>query len=90
MGGFRGDVLYDREEADGGDFRNHAGGDADKEMTDLLVEALRAIEAPDEQLVRLGAEPMPAPGVASLATSGASRRRGEPARLRLAVEPETG
>ena len=54
MGGFDGDVLYDREEAAGGEFRNQAGGDADKEMTDLLVEALRSIEAPDEQLVRLG------------------------------------
>ena len=38
-----------------GEFRNQAGGDADKEMTDLLVEALRSIEAPAEQLVRLGA-----------------------------------
>ena len=49
-------MLYDREEAAGGEFRNQAGGDADKEMTDLLVEALRSIEAPDEQLVRLGVE----------------------------------
>jgi len=54
MGAFKGDVLYDREEAAGGEFRNQAGGEASKEMTDLLVEALREIEAPDEQLLRLG------------------------------------
>ena len=54
LGAFGGDVLYDREAAAGGAFRNEAGGAADKEMTDLLVEALRAIEAPAEQLVRLG------------------------------------
>jgi hypothetical protein len=56
MGRFDGDVLYDRAEAAGGEFRNQAGGDADKEMTDLLVEALRSIEAPSEHLVRLGVE----------------------------------
>ena len=54
MGRFDGDVLYDREEAAAGEFRNQADGGADKEMADLLVEALRSIEAPDEQLVRLG------------------------------------
>jgi hypothetical protein len=31
-----------------------ADGAAASEMTELLVEALRAIEAPDEQLTRLG------------------------------------
>ena len=54
MGRFDGDVLYDREAAAAGEFRNQAGEGADKEMADLLVEALRSIEAPDEQLVRLG------------------------------------
>jgi hypothetical protein len=54
MGHFGGDVLYEREEAAGGAFRNQAGDGADKEMADLLVEALRAIGAPDEQRVRLG------------------------------------
>ncbi|MEQ1788755.1 MAG: sulfatase-like hydrolase/transferase, partial [Acidimicrobiales bacterium] len=55
MGRFAGDVLYDRGEADAtGEVRNQAGGAADEEMTDLLVEALRAIDAPTEQLVRLG------------------------------------
>ena len=54
-GRFAGDLLYDREECDAtGEVRNQAGGDADGEMTDLLVEALRSIEAPTEQLVRLG------------------------------------
>jgi hypothetical protein len=55
MGGFDGDLLYDREEADAsGEVHNLVGSGADKEMTDLLVEALRSIEAPEEQLVRLG------------------------------------
>jgi hypothetical protein len=54
MGSFAGDVLYDREEAATGTFRNLAGGDADAEMADLLVESLRAVDAPAEQLVRLG------------------------------------
>ena len=54
-GRFNGDLLYDRAEADStGDLRNLAGTPAAKEMTELLVEALRAIEAPDEQLARLG------------------------------------
>ena len=53
-GPFLGDVLYDRAASDAGEFRNEAGGPADKEMTELLVEALRSIDAPDEQLVRLG------------------------------------
>jgi arylsulfatase A-like enzyme len=55
MGRFGGDVLYDREEIDTTNrFRNFAGGAADREMTELLVEALRAVEAPGEQLERLG------------------------------------
>jgi hypothetical protein len=55
MGRFGGDVLYDRHEADAtGEVRNQAGNGADKEMADLLVEALRSIEAPAEQVVRLG------------------------------------
>ena len=56
MGRFDGDVLYDRDEADA-DRRGPQPGRrraADKEMADLLVEALRSIEAPAEQLVRLG------------------------------------
>ena len=54
-GRFTGDVLYDRDEADAtGSVRNKVGQGPDAEMTELLVEALRAIEAPDEQLVRLG------------------------------------
>jgi arylsulfatase A-like enzyme len=55
MGSFRGDLLYDRAEADvTGELRNQAPGPAADEMAELLVEALRAIEAPKEQLVRLG------------------------------------
>jgi hypothetical protein len=53
-GRFLGDLLYDRTANDAGAFRNDAGGAADKEMTDLLVDALRAVDAPDEQLTRLG------------------------------------
>jgi hypothetical protein len=54
-----GDLLYDRAEVDAtGELRNRAAGPAGKaevdEMVDLLVEAMRAIEAPDEQLARLG------------------------------------
>lgn len=59
-GRFHGDLLYDRAEADAtGRARNQVADDgagvaAAAEMTELLVEALRAIEAPDEQLTRLG------------------------------------
>jgi len=54
-GGFDGDLLYDRQEAAAtGAVRDQAGDGADKEMADLLVDALRSIEAPDEQLARLG------------------------------------
>ena len=50
MGGFGGDVLYDH-------FGDDDGASTAKiaaEMTDLLVEAMRAIDAPAEQLERLG------------------------------------
>ena len=54
-GTFSGDLLYDRFEAETtGEVRNMASGPADTEMTDLLVEALRSIDAPEEQLTRLG------------------------------------
>ena len=58
-GHFEGDLLYDRAEAEAtGEVRNRAIEDADgkevTEMAELLHEALRSIEAPDEQLVRLG------------------------------------
>ncbi|HMK11406.1 MAG TPA: sulfatase [Acidimicrobiales bacterium] len=54
-GKFIGDLLYDRFEAEAeGAVRNVAGGPADKEMQELLVEAMRSIDAPDEQLERLG------------------------------------
>ena len=60
MGTFEGDLLYEHMEADAtGEFRNlasenGAGKQPIGEMTDLLVEALREIEAPAEQLARLG------------------------------------
>jgi hypothetical protein len=57
-GRFHGDLLYDRAEADAeGAVRNLAGDPDDKDtkrMQDLLVEAMRAIDAPAEQLTRLG------------------------------------
>jgi arylsulfatase A-like enzyme len=54
-GAFHGDLLYDRfDAAADGTVRNVAGGPSDAEMQELLVEALRSIEAPSEQLVRLG------------------------------------
>jgi arylsulfatase A-like enzyme len=54
-GSFHGDLLYDRFEAEArGSVRNIAGGRADGDMQELLVTALRAVDAPDEQLVRLG------------------------------------
>jgi arylsulfatase A-like enzyme len=55
MGAFSGDLLYDHVEAAATrEVRNDAGGPGAPEMTELLVEALRAVEAPAEQLVRLG------------------------------------
>jgi hypothetical protein len=59
MGAFNGDLLYDHMEADAtGKVRNLAAPDgpanpAAGEMTELLVEALREVEAPAEQLARL-------------------------------------
>jgi hypothetical protein len=60
-GSFEGEVLYDRAECDAeGRLIDHLadgrGGAEATEMADLLVEALREIEAPAEQLVRLGLE----------------------------------
>lgn len=59
MGGFGRELLYGRAECDDlGTLRNRLEGDGGAteaaEMADLLVTALREIEAPDEQLVRLG------------------------------------
>jgi len=55
MGRFRGDLLYDHGAiAAGEDFRNRAGDGDAPELTDLLVEALRGVEAPVDQLTRLG------------------------------------
>lgn len=54
-GRFRGDLLYDRAECDDtGEVRAITDAAALAEMTELLVEALRAVEAPAEQLTRLG------------------------------------
>jgi hypothetical protein len=54
-GSFGGDLLYDRLEADAtGQTRNLAATPAASEMSELLETALRSIEAPIEQLVRLG------------------------------------
>ena len=54
-GAFAGDLLYDRLEADAtGEVRNRATEPGAAEMTELLVEALRAIDAPADQLARLG------------------------------------
>jgi arylsulfatase A-like enzyme len=53
-GAFSGDVLYDRAEADATRaVRNIADTRAAREMTELLVEALRAVDAPEEQFARL-------------------------------------
>jgi arylsulfatase A-like enzyme len=51
LGAFAGDLLYDHRDA--GATETLTETDA-AEMTELLVEALRAIEAPAEQLARLG------------------------------------
>ncbi|MGK2948909.1 MAG: sulfatase [Acidimicrobiales bacterium] len=54
-GRFEGHLLYDRDEADStGELRDLSATAAAGDMADLLVEALRAIEAPDEQRARLG------------------------------------
>jgi hypothetical protein len=54
-GRFQGDLLYDRAEcAATGEVRDRSDGGERAEMAELLREALGAIEAPAEQLVRLG------------------------------------
>jgi hypothetical protein len=50
-GRFRGDVCYDRTD---GASDVPVDATAPKEMADLLREALRAVDAPAEQLARLG------------------------------------
>ncbi|HEY5173592.1 MAG TPA: sulfatase-like hydrolase/transferase, partial [Acidimicrobiia bacterium] len=53
-GSFHGDLLYDRFEAATGEaLHNLATTRAASEMTELLETALRAVDAPPEQLVRL-------------------------------------
>ncbi len=55
MASFRGDLLYDHTDlAAGATFRNRAHDADAAELTDLLVEALRAVDAPAEQRARLG------------------------------------
>lgn len=59
MGSFSGDLLFDHQVAaatgSGAAFDNRTDQTTEvAEMTELLVEALRSIEAPDEQLLRLG------------------------------------
>lgn len=55
LGHFDGDLLYDRFQAEtDGHTRPIDDARATAEMTELLVEALRAIDAPPEQLTRLG------------------------------------
>jgi hypothetical protein len=55
MGRFRGDLLYDHAAIAAGEpFADRAADSATAEMTDLLVEALRAVDAPAEQVARLG------------------------------------
>jgi arylsulfatase A-like enzyme len=55
LGRFHGDVLYDRFEAESeGRIRSLTGGPDEDVMKDLLVEALRSVDAPPEQLTRLG------------------------------------
>lgn len=55
LGAFTGDLLYHHCEADpAGNLRGAVTDAGAVEMTDLLVEALRAVEAPAEQLARLG------------------------------------
>ncbi len=52
---FSGDLLYDRRECeDTGEVRDRSDGVERAEMAELLHEALRSVEAPPEQLARLG------------------------------------
>ncbi|HTO68617.1 MAG TPA: sulfatase-like hydrolase/transferase [Casimicrobiaceae bacterium] len=53
LGPFRGNHLYDLRE-DPGEARNLAGTPAEKRAEELLREALLAVEAPGDQLARLG------------------------------------
>ncbi len=53
VGGFSGNHLYDLR-VDPGEEENHAGEPREKAAADKLREALREIEAPDDQFVRLG------------------------------------
>ncbi len=53
IGPFDGNHLYDVLE-DPGEEHNLAGSPTEKEMADRLREALREVEAPDDQFVRLG------------------------------------
>ena len=55
LGPFDGNHLYDLSE-DPGEERNLAGSPAEKALADKLREALKQIEAPDDQFVRLGME----------------------------------
>jgi hypothetical protein len=50
---FSGNHLYDLSK-DPGEENNLAGGGLEKDITGMLRDALRAIEAPEEQFVRLG------------------------------------
>ena len=52
---FGDDLLYERGDGEvAGEVHNITDAPARAEMTELLAEALRAIEAPKEQLERLG------------------------------------
>jgi hypothetical protein len=53
MGGFSGNHLYELGE-DPAETNNLAGGAKERAMAGLLHDALVEIEAPDDQMVRLG------------------------------------
>ncbi len=53
MGKFRGNVVYAVDD-DPTENQNLAGTPAEKAAADLLADALREVDAPDDQLVRLG------------------------------------
>jgi hypothetical protein len=55
VGEFGGNHLYDLHD-DPGEENNLAGSRAEREMADRLREALKEIEAPSDQFVRLGLE----------------------------------
>ena len=52
LGPFTGNHLYDLKD-DPSEERNLSGSRAEKELADKLREALRLVEAPDDQLARL-------------------------------------